>query len=145
MTPFNPTPNVSTHSDARTHFNNNFADAESRVSGIEALNLVNKFVQQDLTSVSGAVLLDVSNGFNGKITLTEDTDFSITGASAGDAGIIIVKQDLTGGWEFTSNYRLLSGSLLIISAILLDEVGASSVSWYFDGSEYFLYASESTF
>ena len=144
---FNPVPDVTTHSDARTLLNSNFTDSENRLTSLEAsLSLVNslelQYTQQDLTSVSGAVLLDVSNGFNGKITLTEDTDFSITGASAGDAGLIIIRQDLTGGWNLTSNYRLLSGNLVLFSTLTLDGVGASSLSWYFDGSEYFLYASD---
>lgn len=141
MTPFNPTPNVSTHSDARTHFNNNFADAESRISSIEVLNLNKQYGFQEVSSSGGSLVFDVSNNYNGKTILTEDTAFSITGATAGDSGIIIFRQDQFGGWDLSITYKILSGNDNVFPLIPINGAGVVSLSWFFDGTEYFVYIS----
>ena len=92
---FNPVPDVTTHSDATTLLNSNFTDAENRLGSLEAsLSVVNslqlQYTQQAITSSSGSLVLDVANGYNGEVTLTEDTSLAITGATAGDSGVIIV-------------------------------------------------------
>jgi len=146
---FNPVPDVTTHSDARTLLNSNFTDSENRLTSLEAsLSVVNslqlQFTQQTITSSSGSLVLDVANGYNGEVTLTEDTALAITGASSGDSGVIVVKQDATGGWNMTSTYTSLSGILANVAELTVNEVGVCSVSWYFNGSEYFLFVSDVT-
>jgi hypothetical protein len=144
---FNPVPDVTTHADARSILNSNFTDSENRLASLEAsLSVVNslqlQYTQQTLTSSSGSVILDVANGYNGEIILTEDTNLTITGATAGSGGVIIVKQDLTGGWNMTSTYVRLSGILANIIDLTVNEIGVCSVSWYFNGSDYFLFVSD---
>jgi len=144
---FNPTTDVTTHADAATLLNSNFTDAENRLGSLEAsLSVVNslqlQYTQQAITSSSGSLVLDVTNGYNGEVTLTEDTSLAITGATAGDSGVIIVKQDATGGWNMTSTYTSLSGILANVAELTVNEVGVCSISWYFNGSEYFLFVSD---
>ena len=131
---FNPTPDVTTHADAATLLNSNFTDAENRLGSLEAsLSVVNslqlQYTQQAITSSSGSLVLDVTNGYNGEVTLTEDTSLAITGATAGDSGVIIVKQDATGGWNMTSTYTSLSGILANVAELTVNEVGVCSISW----------------
>lgn len=142
--PFNPTPDVTTHSDARTLFNANFQDAEDRLSSIESTNIAVQFEQQTISSVGGALNLDVSSGYNAKTTLTEDTVLTISGATAGDAGVIIFRQDATGGWNVTTSHVQLSGDLSVIASVSINEVGIGSVNWYFDGTDYILQTSDIT-
>jgi hypothetical protein len=141
---FNPTPDVTTHSDARTIFNANFQDAEDRLAAIESTNISLQFSQQTITSSAGSLVLDVSSGYNAKTTLTEDASLTITGASAGDSGLIIFRQDATGSWNVTSSSPVLSGILSNISIVTPNEVGVCSVSWYYDGTDYLLYVSDVT-
>jgi len=139
---FNPVPDVTTHSDAATLLNSNFTDAENRLSALETNNVSARFTQQSLTSSAGTLTLDVSSGFNASVTLTEDVILNITGASAGDSGNILIKQDATGGWAFNGAYRVVSGIIGYISAITINEVGICFVTWYFDGAEYSLFVSD---
>ena len=137
QTPFAPTPNVTTHSDARAVFNANFSDSETRLSALE-----NIYKQQTLSSSGNTTTLDISSGYNATIVMTENTNLVISGASAGDAGIITVRQDSTGSWSMTTSYKILSGSIANIVNIV-PTTGICSLSWYYDGTEYILYVSES--
>ena len=137
QTPFAPTPNVTTHSDARAVFNANFSDSETRLSALE-----NIYTQQTLSSSGNTTTLDISSGYNATIVMTENTNLVISGASAGDAGIITVRQDSTGSWSMTTSYKILSGSIANIVNIV-PTTGICSLSWYYDGTEYILYVSES--
>lgn len=146
---FNPVPDVTTHSDARTLFNSNFTDSENRLTSLEAslsaLNSIQlQFTQQTITSLSGNLVLDVASGYNATTTLTEDSVLTITGATSGDSGVIIIRQDVTGGWNLNSIYLSLSGLLTSVASLTANEVGVGAVSWYFDGSDYFLFISDVT-
>ena len=101
--------------------------------------------QQSISSVSSGVTLDNSLGGNADITLTEDvTGLSIINSTSGDNGLIIVKQDNTAGWTFTSTYDVLAGDLADIASITPSGSGAASIGWYDDGSDYYLYVSNFT-
>lgn len=141
---FNPVPDVTTHSDARTLINSNFTDAENRLSALEGSDYSLQFVQQSLTSSAGILTLDVSNGHNGVVTLTEDVDLVLSGSpQAGSDGIIIVKQDATGEWAMTSTGNtVLGGGFINVENVTANGVGACSVSWYYDGSDFYLYISD---
>ena len=146
---FNPVPDVTTHSDATTLLNSNFTDAENRLASLEAsLSALNslqlQFTQQTITSLSGNLVLDVASGHNAATTLTEDSVLTITGATSGDSGVIIIRQDVTGGWNLNSIYLSLSGLLTSVASLTANEVGVGAVSWYFDGSDYFLFISDVT-
>jgi len=146
---FNPVPDVTTHSDATTLLNSNFTDAENRLASLEAsLSALNslqlQFTQQTITSLSGNLVLDVASGYNAATTLTEDSVLTITGATSGDSGVIIIRQDVTGGWNLNSIYLSLSGLLTSVASLTANEVGVGAVSWYFDGSDYFLFISDVT-
>ncbi len=135
--PFAPTPNVTTHSDARAAFNANFSDSETRLSALE-----NIYTQQTLSSSGNTTTLDISSGYNATMVMTENTNLVISGASAGDAGIITIRQDSTGSWSMTTSNKVLSGSIATIVNIV-PTTGICSLSWYYDGTEYILYVSES--
>ena len=141
MTPFIPVPNESTHSDVRVHFNNNFSDAESRVSVLESLGLAFQYAQQEPSSAAGSLVFDVSNGYNGKITLTETTSLSFTGASAGDSGVLMIRQDAAGGWGINTTYKIFSGQIGDVNTVTANGGAVISISWYFDGTEYLLWVS----
>ena len=146
---FNPTADVTTHSDARSLFNSNFSDSENRLSSLEASasqldGLILQYTQQNLSSSGGVLSIDVSQGYNCKTTLTENTTLSLLGATAGDAGVVIIRQDATGGWGFTSSHTVLSGLLENIQNVSINGVGICSVSWYYDGAEYVIYVSDIT-
>lgn len=134
--PFNPTPNVTTHADATTAFNLNFADSETRLSDLE-----NIYLQQTISSSGGTTTLDITSGYNATLVMTENTDLVISGATAGDAGIITVRQDSTGSFSMTSSNKVLSGSLATVSNVI-SLTGICTVSWYYDGTEYVLFVSE---
>ena len=138
QTTFSPTPNVTTHGDATVVINNNASDAESRLASIEA-----KFTQQTITSSSGALGLNTDNGNYAIVTLTENiSDFTISNASAGDNGLVVVRQDSNGGWTFSTSHEVAGGFLSDISSVTINSVGYITVSWYFDGSNYYLFISE---
>lgn len=63
---------------------------------------------------------------------------------AGDAGVIVFKQDATGGWNVTSSHVELSGFLSNLSNITINQAGVGTVSWYYDGTDYLLYTSDIT-
>ena len=128
-----------THLDARTIWNGNATDAESRFSILENTN------PQTLSSLAGSLILDVSGGYNGSLSLNEDvSSFSITNTASGDSGLILVKQDTTAGWTFTSTYDVLAGDLADIASITPSGSGAASVGWYNDGSDNYLFVSSFT-
>jgi len=103
------------------------------------------FTQQSISSVSSGVTLDNSLGGNADITLTEDvTGLSIINSTSGNNGLIIVKQDNTAGWTFASSYDVLVGDLADIASITPSGSGASSIGWYDDGSDFYLYVSNFT-
>ena len=135
---FTPT-GSETHLDARTIWNGNATDAESRFSILE------NTAPQTLSSTAGALVLDTSSGYNGSLSLNEDvSSFSITNTASGDSGLILVKQDTTAGWTFTSTYDVLAGDLADIASITPSGSGAASVGWYNDGSDNYLFVSSFT-
>jgi hypothetical protein len=148
--PFNPTTGVSTHQDALTVWNGNAADAELRLSDLEAvsgdhLSLQTKTIQQSISSSSSILTLDVSLGGNVTTTLTEDvTGFFITNAATGDSGFILVEQDTTAAWTFSSSYDVLAGDLADIASITPSGSGAASIGWYNDGTDKYLFVSDFT-
>lgn len=143
--PFNPQPGITTHENFRVVYNQNLLDLETRLASLESVNLAQQYTQQSISSNSGVSILDVSNGYSAIMTLTEDSLLTITGATAGDGGIILVRQDATGGWSLTSpNYTELAGFLSDVQTITINEVGVCSVTWYYDGSDYFLFISDVT-
>jgi hypothetical protein len=162
--PFNPTTGVSTHQDALTVWNGNAADAELRLSDLEAVSgdhlsfssditdlsnditdLQTKTIQQSISSSSSILTLDVSLGGNATTTLTEDvTGFFITNAATGDSGFILVEQDTTAAWTFSSSYDVLAGNLADIASITPSGSGAASIGWYNDGTDKYLFVSDFT-
>lgn len=102
-------------------------------------------VPQTISSSSSILTLDSSLGANANTTLTEDvTGFSITNTSSGDSGLIIVKQNNTGAWTFTSTYDVLGGDLVDIASITPSGIGACSIGWYNNGTDNYLYVSNFT-
>jgi hypothetical protein len=143
--PFVPEPGITTHSAFTERYNQNLLDLETRISNLEGINLNQQYSQQSLSSSAGVIVLDVFNGYNAIATLTEDSLLTITNASAGDGGIILVKQDATGGWELTSpGYNVLVGFLEETPTVSINEEGVISVTWYYDGSDYYLFVSDAT-
>ena len=140
QTNFNPDQN-STHADAVAAINNNANDAEARLSSIEAFNISAQFGHQSPTSVSGSLVFDASNGHNGNITLTEDTSLSIINATAGSSGVLIISQDAVGGWSLLSPYKVFTGLLSDVSLLLQNGGTIISISWYYDGTNYYLWVS----
>lgn len=100
---------------------------------------------QSISSASSILTLDASLGANANTTLTEDvTGFSITNTTSGDSGLIIVEQDATGSWTFTSTYDVLAGDLADIASITPSGSGAASIGWYNDGTDNYLFVSSTT-
>ena len=103
---------------------------------------------QTLSSSLNSVTLDVSNGMNGRITLTEDVNsLTISNLSDGDTGMIFIKQDSTGGYVFnvsTSSQRVYSGDLANIPNVTPNSVGSATVGYAYDSGEVYLYVSEVT-
>ena len=143
--PFSPTPNVTTHADATTHFNANFADSESRMSASESsisgLNLsVN--TQQTLSLVSGSLNLDTNLGNYGTATITGNANFNVQNSSAGDSGLVTIRQTVT-GLAFSSPHPVLNGDINFLD-FMTPVSGVGSVSWYDDGADILLYISDVT-
>jgi hypothetical protein len=135
---FTPT-GSETHLNAKQVWNGNADDAEARLSILE------NTAPQTLSSTAGALVLDSSSGCNGSLSLNEDvSSFSITNTASGDSGLILVKQDTTAGWTFTSTYDVLAGDLADIASITPSGSGAASVGWYNDGSDNYLFVSSFT-
>ena len=103
---------------------------------------------QTLSSSLSSVTLDVSNGMNGRITLTEDVNsLTISNLSDGDTGMIFIKQNSTGGYVFnvsTPSQRVYSGDLASIPNITSNSVGSATVGYAYDSGEVYLYVSEVT-
>ena len=136
---FNPIPNQTTHADATNLLNNNFTEAENRINSLETIN-----AQTLVTSVSNIATFDASSNKAFSITMTEDTDLVITGANTGDSGIIVVRQSSPANYTVSANstnHAVLGGSFSSFQFITPD-TGVATVSWYYDGSEYFLYVSD---
>ena len=138
LQPFNPVPNQTTHSDATSLINSNFVETEQRLASIEA-----RQSQNTVTSVNGVATFDSSSILASKITITENTEIVISNATAGDSGIIIIREASPGGFGITSNHVVLGGSLSLFDFIT-PVTGVGTISWYYDGSEYLLYVSETT-
>ena len=135
---FTPT-GSETHLNARQIWNGNATDAEARFAALEDSS------PQTLSSAAGALVLDATSGYNGSLSLNEDvSSFSITNTASGDSGLILVKQDATAAWTFTSTYDVLAGDLADIASITPSGSGAASVGWYNDGSDNYLYVSSFT-
>lgn len=134
------TTGVTTHGDVLSGMNANFADSETRFTDLETDQ-----TPQSISSASNVLTLDVSLGYNANTTLTEDVNtFSITNTSSGDSGLILVEQDNTAGWIFTSTYDVLAGDLADIASITPSGSGAASIGWYNDGTDNYLYVSNFT-
>lgn len=100
---------------------------------------------QLVSSSSSTLTLDASLGNNANTTLTEDvTGFYITNTVSGDSGLIIVEQNASGSWTFTSTYDVLAGDLADIASITASGIGAASIGWYNDGTDNYLYVSNFT-
>lgn len=136
---FNPIANQTTHADATQLLNSNFSEAESRLLGLETRN-----TQNVVSPVNGVATIDASNVLASKVTITENTDFVITGASAGDSGIIVIQQASPAGYSVTvSNHTVLGGLPSTFSTMTAD-TGKGTISWYYDGEDYLLYFSEAS-
>jgi len=131
---------VTTHEDVLNGMNANFSDSETRLTTLEDKTLI-----QAISSSANTLTLDASLAGNATTTLTEDiTTFSITNAASGDSGLILVEQDNTAGWTFTSTYDVLAGDLADIASITPSGSGAASIGWFGDGPDYYLYVSQTT-
>ena len=129
-----------THLTFRNIFNANANDAESRLGSIEP-----HFTQQSISSSAGVLALDVTGGYSATTTLTEDvTGFSITNSTSGDSGLVVVKQDNTAAWTFSSSQTVLVGDLADVASITASGSGVGTVCWYDDGSDQYLYMSDVT-
>jgi len=134
---FDPIPNQTTHADARDLLNNNFADAESRLQNLESYVLPS---QSEVFSSSGSLTIDGSLRSVLAVILTEDVALTIQNSQIGDSGMILVRQDATGGHSITSSHKVLSGFLNNITTITA-ETGVASINWYYDGIDYLMYIS----
>jgi len=147
---FSPTPNVSTHADATSVINNNANDAETRISGAESdISSLQLAVgsQQTITPVSGFVNIDVNSGNFAAVTITEDLTLNISNSSAGDSGLVSVRQQPagTGVLSFVPSYPVLNGDPnLFLSSMTLGGTGVGTISWYNDGTDILLYISDVT-
>jgi len=131
---------VTTHEDVLSGINANFNDSYSNVLGLQT-----KAKQNAISSSSSALTLDASLGGNATLTLTEDvTGFSITNTTTGDSGFIVVEQDNTAAWTFSSSYEILAGDLSDIASITASGVGAGGIGWYNDGTQNYLFVSSVT-
>jgi hypothetical protein len=146
---FNPTPDVTTHSDARTLFNANFQDAEDRLASLEgSVSELNSNVKETITGVSssnGILEIDTLLAENFTVTLTEDvTGFVLNGSEAGDVGSLIIRQDDTAGWGVDSTYPQVGGWFPSITGISPSGEGAAIMSWFYDGQDYLTALSDIT-
>lgn len=131
---------VTTHENVLSGINANFDDSYSKVSGLQT-----KSKQNTISSSSSLLTLDASLGGNAFLTLTEDVHgFSITNTTTGDSGFILVEQDNTASWTFSSNYEILAGDLSDIASITASGVGAGGIGWYNDGTDKYLFVSSVT-
>jgi len=131
---FNPTPDLTTHSEARALFNANFQDAEDRLNALEtSIDLKSK--QTSAASSGGLLSIDASEAYVHAVTLTEDVvDFSITNFVTGDGGSLVIRQDDAGGWGIDfGDYKIVGGYADIITGITPSGVGGCYVNWYNDG------------
>lgn len=129
-----------THLTFRNIFNANATDAENRLTSIEP-----HFTQQSISSVSGVLTVDVTGGYSADTTLTEDiTGFSIINSTSGDSGLVVLKQDNSGAWTFSSSQTVLVGDLADVASITPSGSGVGTVCWYDDGSDQYLYVSNVT-
>ena len=146
ITPFNPIPDVTTHADATSHFNANFADAEGRLTSIESdvsqisgefSAAQSKQKLANVSSTSGVLHLDASQAYSYATTLHEDiVDFSIDNVEAGDFGSLFLRQDATGGWFIDFGEYTNAGTFdSVITGIAPSGSGACVVGWYNDGTE----------
>ena len=126
-----------THLDARTVWNDNATDAESRLTALELKT------PQVVNSFGGVLSFDNSLGSNLSVELFEDiTDVSFTNVSNGDSGLIEVTQDAIGSWTWSvGSHVVLSGDLADI-AIVTPTTGVATVAWYYNDSILYLYVSE---
>ena len=133
---FTPT-GTETHLNARTVWNENATDAESRLAALELVT------PQVVTSSGGVLSFDNSLGGNLLVELFEDiTDVSFTNVSHGDSGLIEVTQNVIGSWTFSAGSNIvLSGDLADIVNIT-PTTGVATVAWYYDDSILYLYVSE---
>lgn len=69
------------------------------IDGSNIINWIENKTYQVLTSSGNAVTWDILDGYNAKITMTEDTTLTIDNIEYGDSGTIIITQDGTGGWN----------------------------------------------
>ena len=154
---FNPNPGVSTHQDALNIWNANATDAENRISALEAVtgehadysadiaSLQLEGTQQTISSSAGVLTLDINNGHSADTTLTEDiTSLVISNSTSGDSGLIVVKQDNTAGWTFSTSQDVLVGDLADIATITASGSGVATIGWYDDGANEYLYVSNFT-
>ena len=135
---FTPT-GTETHLNARTVWNCNATDAESRLGALELVT------PQVSTSSGGVLPFDKSLGGNVSVELFEDiTDISIINVSDGDSGLIEVTQDTTGSWTWSvGSHIVLAGDLADIAAIT-PTTGVATIGWYYNGSILYLYVSDAT-
>lgn len=91
---------------------------------------------QALTTSSGTLTWNVANGYNARVTLSENvTTFTFSGAIAGDSGVLTVIQDATGGRTMVlPSGHLKEGGTLTLST---DANSKDVLGWYYDGTDYF--------
>ena len=134
------TTGVSTHEDVLSGMNANFSDAETRFSSLEL-----ESTQQTISSSAGILTLDITSGHVAATTLTEHVSgFVISNATSGDSGLVVVKQDNTAGWTFSTSQDVLVGDLADIASITASGSGVATLGWYDDGTAEYLYVSNFT-
>lgn len=86
-------------------------------------------------SDAATITWNYSNGYNAKVTLGGDRSLSITNASNGDYGTLIVTQDATGGRviNFGANDKFADGTYSFSSTGTQSDI----FTWVYDGTNYY--------
>ena len=136
---FTPT-GSETHLDARTVWNDNATDAESRLGALELVT------PQVVTSSSNILQWNHTLGSTVKVTLTEDVSSIIpNNAVEGDSGLIVIEQDGTSNWTLNDaiNSRWRAGDRAGIGSDMTSATMVCTVGWYLgEGSIKYLYVSD---
>ena len=107
------------------------------------LSEISNLGQNVLFSTSGSLTLNAAIATCAAVELVEDiTTFSITNAFAGQSGLLVVGQDVTGLWTFASTYKIGGGDLANVAAVT-GLTGSCEIGWYYDGVNYTLFVGAS--
>ena len=96
--------------------------------------------QQTITIAGGNVSWNVNNGSNATVTLGSGTNTLVmSNWETGDTGVLVVKQDGTGGR--TLNIDLSGNTVYLGNTSYTPSTAANAIDvlgWYYDGSKYFV-------